>query len=62
MNRLDRMKLAINDAELAIGEVVEIAKLFEDANENIELKISLKIIRQLANCYPALNALVNEKI
>jgi hypothetical protein len=62
MNRLERMKLAINDAELAIGEVVELAEKFAGASDEILIKVPLHIIRQLANCYPALNALMNEKI
>ncbi len=59
--RLHQMSLACNDAELAIGNVVDLAKLFEHAtNDTLMVHVPLKAIRQLANCYPALNAIVND--
>lgn len=58
--RLHEMSLAINDAELAIGPIVDLVKLMETANDKVVVKISLGRLRQIANCYPALNKIVND--
>lgn len=58
--RLHQMSLAINDAELAIGPIVDLVKLMENANDKVAVKISLRCLRQIANCYPALNKIVND--
>lgn len=61
-DRLHQMSLAINDAELAIGNIVDKVKLFDDidANDDVIIKLPLKVLRQIANCYPTLNAIVND--
>lgn len=59
-SRLHKMSLACNDAELAIGPIVDLVKLMETANDKIAVKISLGRLRQIANCYPALNKIVND--
>lgn len=59
-DRLHQMSLAINDAELAIGPIVDVVKLMEAASDKVIVKISLKRLRQIANCYPALNEIVND--
>lgn len=58
--RLHEMSLACNDAELAIGPIVDVVKLMETANDKVTVKISLGRLRQIANCYPALNKIVND--
>lgn len=58
--RLHEMSLAINDAELAIGPITDMVKLMETANDKVVVKISLGSLRQIANCYPALNKIVND--
>lgn len=58
--RLHQMSLAINDAELAIGPIVDLVKLMETANDKVVVKISLGRLRQIVNCYPALNKIVND--
>lgn len=58
--RLHEMSLVINDAELAIGPIVDLIKLMETAKDKVVVKISLGRLRQIANCYPALNKIVND--
>lgn len=58
--RLHEMSLAINDAELAIGPITDLLKLMETAHDKVVVKISLGRLRQIANCYPALNKIVND--
>lgn len=58
--RLHEMSLAINDAELAIGPITDIVKLMDTADDKVVVKISLKRLRQIAKCYPALNKIVND--
>ena len=60
-DRFYQMSLACNDAELAIGNVMHKVRLFENAtNESLMVLVPLKDLRQLARCYPALNAIVND--
>lgn len=59
-NRLHEMSLAINDAELAIGNFIEVVRLLENADDMAVVKVSLGTLRQLVNCYPALNKIVND--
>lgn len=59
-NKLHEMSLAINDAELAIGPIVDLVKLMKPADGKVVVKISLGRLRQIANCYPALNKIVND--
>lgn len=60
MNDYERkMRLVINDAELAIGNFVELAEKFSEADGSIMIKVKLSDVRQLVDCYPALNAIVN---
>ena len=59
-SRLHQMSLACNDAELAIGNVMDTVKLFEGSTEAAMIKVPLAVLRQLARCYPALNAVVND--
>lgn len=54
------MSLTINDAEYAIGNINDIVNLFKNADGEIIVKIRLGHLRQLANCYPALNKIVND--
>lgn len=54
------MRLVINDIELAVGNLNRLVKLFENADGNIKVKVKLNNLRQIANCYPALNAIVND--
>lgn len=58
--RFHEMSLACNDAELAIGPIVDIVKLMETANDKVVVKVSLGRLRQIANCYPTLNKIVND--
>jgi hypothetical protein len=54
------MSLAINNVELAVGNFTDVVKLFEGANGDTRIKVSLRDLRQLVNCYPALNKIVND--
>ena len=59
-DRLHEMSLAINDVELAVGNFTDVVKLFEDAGDMLVVKVTLGSLRQLVNCYPALNKIVND--
>ena len=56
-----QMRNAINDVELALSgmEIDSVARLWEDAHDSVMVKLPLGAIRQLANCYPALNHIMN---
>lgn len=60
MSNLYEMSLAINDVELAVGNFTDVVKLFEDASDDARIKVSLRDLRQLVRCYPALNKIVND--
>lgn len=60
MTKQKQMRLAINDAELAIGSFSELADKMVGASDEVLVKVRLQDVRQLANCYPALNRIVND--
>ena len=57
-----QMRDAINDVELALNglEIDSIARLFEGSHDSVMVKVPLGALRQLANCYPALNRIMND--
>lgn len=58
--KLHQMSLACNDAELAISNFTDVVELFKNADATIAVTVNLGDLRQLVNCYPALNAIVND--
>lgn len=59
-NKIHEMSLAINDAELAIGNFIDVVELFDGSSNYVKVNVLLKDLRQLVNCYPALNKIVND--
>lgn len=57
-----QMRDAINDVELALNglEIDSIINLFENADNSVMIKVPLGALRQLANCYPELNRIIND--
>lgn len=57
-----QMRDAINDVELALNgmEIDSVARLFENAHDSVMVKFPLGAVRQLANCYPELNRIIND--
>lgn len=55
-------RLAINDVELALNglEIDSLVRRWETADDSVMVKVPLGALRQLGNCFPALNAIVND--
>jgi hypothetical protein len=57
-----QMRDAINDVELALNglEIDSVVRLWKGASDSVMIKLPLGALRQLANCYPALNRIIND--
>lgn len=57
-----QMRDAINDVELALNglEIDAVVRQWEGAHDSVMVKLPLGALRQLANCYPALNRIIND--
>jgi hypothetical protein len=53
---------AINDVELALNglEIDSVVRLWKGASDSVMVKLPLGALRQLANCYPDLNRIIND--
>lgn len=57
-----QMRDAINDVELALNglEIDSVVRLWKGASDSVMVKLPLGALRQLANCYPTLNRIIND--
>jgi hypothetical protein len=57
-----QMRDAINDVELALNglEIDAVTRQWEGAHDSVMVKLPLGALRQLANCYPTLNRIIND--
>jgi hypothetical protein len=61
-HRVEQMRNAINDVELALNglEINSVVRLWENADDSVMVKVPLGALRQLARSYPALNHIMND--
>lgn len=59
MNRIQQMRAAISDTELALGDIAGIVEAMDGASDAVMVRVQLGALRRLAKCYDKLNRITN---